>query len=350
MIIHDREEIQGGWDPSPARVEKRKEQRTKNLDRFRRELSAQELELAEKRAQELARYAKKYSEINLHLHLTMPSAKIEATSRHVGTIGKEPLPLDPVKRLQLLRHLLDTMRTDTVEECVFVFLVIYLPGLISSDRKIKWVHVSYAFTTDCADEDANASETFISYKLLRMQELSSAPFLVFEFIEWHRLTFTFSDPHIEAHWKRMQEERHKVPSQSLTGSHDQAHTPVKALLKLPKGNIQTRPFETESYIRADDGTIIDARICGKYFLKEQGELHPLYFSVTGSLYTLERGRTFDIIREGVSHTIAMGEGELKSLLKGCVEVLDPYETHSHSVDAGADVAPTTARFAELALY
>jgi hypothetical protein len=102
------------WDSAGA--EKRGKERSATMARKRKLLTPQELALAESRAQELGGYSKRYTEITFELNMMLSKHILQAKNEQVGTIGDKPIPVDPRERLQLMRHLLNTMQTETVEE------------------------------------------------------------------------------------------------------------------------------------------------------------------------------------------------------------------------------------------
>jgi hypothetical protein len=123
-----------------------------------------------------------------------------------------------------------------------------------------------------------------------------------------------SVPHIAEHLEQRQRAIETRPSQPLITPEVQVPR-----LELPQGPLQTRPLEAKDYLNADNGAIIESWVCGKCFIKEEGDTPPFYFSVVSLLYTAERGRVFGIVREGADAAALMTEGELKDLLQVCVE-------------------------------
>jgi hypothetical protein len=104
------------WEASQKRAEERARERSATLAKLRGKLSPQQLEEAENRAQESAIYAQKFSRLNLELILAVPGPTLEAASRRVGALGTEPLPSCLAERLVVIRRLLLTLNTDTVDE------------------------------------------------------------------------------------------------------------------------------------------------------------------------------------------------------------------------------------------
>jgi hypothetical protein len=102
------------WDP--VKVAERAQERSVTLNKKRKLLTSQEVALAEARAQEFAGIAKRYNKITFELNMTLSKHILQAKSEQVAEMGTDKLPINPVERLQLMRHLLNTMQTDTIEE------------------------------------------------------------------------------------------------------------------------------------------------------------------------------------------------------------------------------------------
>jgi len=217
------------------------------------------------------KHAQIVSEMNLSVPESVMTAQMKITNSRDES---QDLPIDPHARIQVLKDCVKNMNVDTL------------------DAKIRWTRFAMALIKDRVEYE----ELFMDPHKRKYQII---------------LTQCIIEPHM----KIFKEQTDNAAMQiALAGGFMTAHS----IPALSPANA-FKPISMAEILISETGTINEAKVCGKEFMKMQ-DGRTVRFTVTGLSWSPETGRNFIVQMDESTSTESKTEIEMQAFLQGCSEV------------------------------